>query len=67
MRLDAAHGALAETHASVSEIAVKCGFRSVTTFALEYRKRFGTTPSQTARAVRDNRSDPANNSQSSNR
>jgi AraC-like DNA-binding protein len=65
MRLDTAHRALAETHAPILEIAAMCGFRSVTTFALEYRKRFGTTPSQRARAVRSNHSDPANQSQSS--
>ena len=52
VRLDHAHGALAEERATVAEIAARCGFRSSTTFALEYRKRFGTTPSQAIRAVR---------------
>ena len=52
IRLDRAHAALAEARATVAEIAARCGFRSSTTFALEYRKRFGTTPSQTLRAVR---------------
>jgi AraC-like DNA-binding protein len=52
VRLDHAHGALAEERAKVAEIAARCGFRSSTTFALEYRKRFGTTPSQVIRAVR---------------
>jgi AraC-like DNA-binding protein/tetratricopeptide (TPR) repeat protein len=65
VRLDAAHGALAETPAPISEVAAKCGFRSVTTFALEYRKRFGITPSQTARTVRSDRFDPDKHAQSS--
>jgi AraC-like DNA-binding protein len=46
LRLDRARLALSEQTATISEIAARNGFRSVTTFALEYRKRFGTTPSQ---------------------
>ncbi len=38
--------------AGVAEIAARCGFRSSTTFALEYRKRFGMAPSRTKRAAR---------------
>ena len=52
LRLDHAHEALAESNASVAEVAARCGFRSPTTFALEYRKRFGTVPSRTKGAVR---------------
>jgi AraC-like DNA-binding protein len=36
-------------HATVAEIAARYGFRSSTTFALEYRKRFGIAPSTTKR------------------
>lgn len=53
LRLDRAHLALAEDGASVAGIALRHGFRSATTFALEYRKRFGTAPSQARRAARD--------------
>jgi AraC-like DNA-binding protein len=49
VRLDRAHHALAEEHATVAEIAAQFGFRSTTTFALEYRKRFGVAPSHTSR------------------
>lgn len=49
MRLDRAHQALANGGTSVAEVAVKCGFRSATTFALEYRKRYGTPPSHRKR------------------
>jgi len=45
-RLDAARRALEEGAASIPEIAMRFGFRSSTTFALEYRKRFGTPPSR---------------------
>ena len=38
--------------ASVADVATRCGFRSSTTFALEYRKRFGVSPSDSLRAVR---------------
>jgi transcriptional regulator GlxA family with amidase domain len=48
VRLDAARKALDEG-ASVAEVAGRFGFRSVTTFSLEYRKRFGVPPSRTKR------------------
>jgi AraC-like DNA-binding protein len=51
LRLDHARRALDETGASVAEVAARFGFRSSTTFALEYRKRFGMAPSRTKRAV----------------
>jgi AraC-like DNA-binding protein len=50
VRLDQAHGAL-KSDIPVGEVAERYGFRSPTTFALEYRKRFGMTPSRTKRAV----------------
>jgi len=46
IRLDRAHRALAEDQGTVAEIAARHGFRSSTTFALEFRKRFGTAPSR---------------------
>lgn len=49
LRLDTAHQALSEGGASVAEVAARCGFRSPTTFALEYRKRFGVPPSRVRR------------------
>lgn len=51
MRLDRAHDALGEGNVSVSQVAARFGFRSSTTFAIEYRKRFGMAPSRTRRAV----------------
>jgi AraC-like DNA-binding protein len=48
-RLDLAHQRIHVGEASVAEIAHACGFRSATTFALEYRKRFGVPPSRTKR------------------
>jgi transcriptional regulator GlxA family with amidase domain len=53
LRLDRARRALDERHASVAEVAARFGFRSPTTFALEYRKRFGISPSRTKRAIAD--------------
>jgi AraC-like DNA-binding protein len=50
MRLDQAHGLLDESEVTVGEVAARFGFRSPTTFALEYRKRFGMAPSRTKRA-----------------
>ncbi len=50
VRLDRARHALDRGSATVAEIAACCGFRSATTFALEYRKRFGVPPSRTMRA-----------------
>jgi AraC-like DNA-binding protein len=45
LRLDRAHDALLDGDVPVAEIAVRFGFASSTTFALEYRKRYGFTPS----------------------
>ena len=53
VRLDRARRALDETDATVAEVAARFGFRSSTTFALEYRKRFGMAPSRTKRAIAD--------------
>ena len=50
VRLDHAREALQASDASVAAIAANCGFRSSTTFALAYRKRFGVAPSRTKRA-----------------
>jgi transcriptional regulator GlxA family with amidase domain len=50
VRLDQAQRAL-KSDIPVGEVAERYGFRSPTTFALEYRKRFGMTPSRTKRAV----------------
>jgi AraC-like DNA-binding protein len=51
LRLDHARRALDEGDASVAQVAARFGFRSFTTFALEYRKRFGVAPSHTKRAM----------------
>jgi transcriptional regulator GlxA family with amidase domain len=45
VRLDTARGALDTGCEAVSAVASRLGFRSVTTFAAEYRKRFGRSPS----------------------
>jgi transcriptional regulator GlxA family with amidase domain len=47
MRLDAARVALDRGDVGVSEAAARFGFGSPTTFSLEYRKRFGVSPSRT--------------------
>ena len=52
LRLDAAHRALAAGGTPVAQIAAAHGFGSVTTFALEYRKRFGVPPSRSLPATR---------------
>jgi transcriptional regulator GlxA family with amidase domain len=49
LRLDRARDDLQTSDASVAAIAARCGFRSSTTFAIEYRKRFGVAPSRTKR------------------
>jgi transcriptional regulator GlxA family with amidase domain len=49
MRLDQARAAIAQSGVSVGEVALRYGFRSSTTFALEYRKRFGVAPSHSKR------------------
>jgi AraC-like DNA-binding protein len=51
MRLDQARRELQEADASVADVAARLGFNSPTTFALEYRKRFGVPPSRTKRAA----------------
>ena len=51
LRLDEAHRALTTTAASVAETARSCGFASVTTFSLEYRRRFGVSPRESAHAT----------------
>ena len=50
LRLDSARCALNESNVTVAEVAARFGFRSSTTFALEYRKRFGMAPSRTKRS-----------------
>jgi AraC-like DNA-binding protein len=49
MRLEAAHRALERDGVSVAEAGAGAGFRSSTTFALEYRKRYGVPPIHTRR------------------
>jgi AraC-like DNA-binding protein len=51
VRLDHARHALDEGDVSVAQVAARFGFRSLTTFALEYRRRFGTAPSHAKRLV----------------
>jgi AraC-like DNA-binding protein len=51
VRLDHAHEALAEGELTVKEVAARYAFRSPTTFALEYRKRFGMPPSRRIKAL----------------
>lgn len=51
VRLDHARHALERSGASIADIAARCGFGSATTFALEYRKRFGMAPSRTKRST----------------
>ncbi|MEP7063476.1 MAG: helix-turn-helix transcriptional regulator [Betaproteobacteria bacterium] len=50
LRLDHALQALVEGACSVAEVASRCGFGSPTTFAIEFRKRFGVSPRQRKRA-----------------
>jgi AraC-like DNA-binding protein/tetratricopeptide (TPR) repeat protein len=57
-RLDEAHRALAAREGSVVEVSARCGFGSSTTFALEYRRRFGVSPSQTLAAARKSAPSP---------
>jgi AraC-like DNA-binding protein len=51
LRLDQARRALQQDGGSVAEVSARCGFRSSTTFALEYRKRFGMAPSRARHSV----------------
>jgi AraC-like DNA-binding protein len=48
-RLDAARQALDGGSATVAEVAARFGFGSVTTFSLEFRKRFGVPPNRAKR------------------
>jgi AraC-like DNA-binding protein len=52
LRLDHARRMLGDSDAAVKDVAARCGFRSATTFALEFRKRFGVRPSRLRRAAR---------------
>ncbi len=47
LRLERSHLALKAGDGSVSEIAMRHGFGSLTTFSIEYRRRFGETPRET--------------------
>lgn len=47
LRLERSHIALKTGDGSVSEIAARHGFGSLTTFSIEYRRRFGETPRET--------------------
>jgi AraC-like DNA-binding protein len=49
MRLDGARRALEGGRDGISGVAARFGFRSVTTFSIEYRKRFGKPPSHRRR------------------
>ena len=50
MRLDAAHAQLARNDgASVTEVALNCGFSHLSRFAACYRERFGQLPRDTSR------------------
>jgi AraC-like DNA-binding protein len=50
-RLDQAHQVLSgPTSSSIEAVARACGFASSTTFSIEFRKRFGTTPSRVRQA-----------------
>jgi AraC-like DNA-binding protein len=49
VRLDNAQAALEAGNEKISAVAARFGFRSVTTFAIEYRKRFGRPPSDRGR------------------
>lgn len=58
-RLDHARRTLlsSEGQASVSEVAVRCGFSQLGRFAATYRGRFGELPSETLRRIRRSRPD----------
>jgi AraC-like DNA-binding protein len=53
-RLDGVHRELKQRgrDATVTDVAMKWGFNHLSWFAAEYKKRFGETPSDTARCVR---------------
>lgn len=44
MRLEHASDLVASTNLSISQIAEECGYRTVSFFIAEYKKRFGMTP-----------------------
>ena len=46
LRLDGAHATLGTQGGGIADVAARYGFASPTTFALEYRKRFGAPPSR---------------------
>lgn len=52
LRLERSHHALKSGEGSVSEIAARHGFGSLTTFSIEYRRRFGETPRETLARAR---------------
>ena len=52
LRLDEAHRALTAGPTTVGEVASALGFGSMPTFATEYRKRFGVSPSHSLRTAR---------------
>lgn len=47
LRLEESHAALRQGEGSVAEVAARLGFGSLTTFSLEYRRRFGQSPRET--------------------
>jgi transcriptional regulator GlxA family with amidase domain len=51
LRLDHARQALDEGNSTVGAIAARFGFASPTTFTLEYRKRYGSSPSHAKNAA----------------
>jgi len=61
LRLDRAHAELGDARCKVgvAAIASRHGFRSPTTFSLEYRKRFGIAPSKTRRIAQTPEALPA--------
>jgi AraC-like DNA-binding protein len=52
LRLQTACAALAQSKASVTDIALRCGFRDLSYFNRLFRRRFGETPT-TVRSTRD--------------
>lgn len=53
LRLERSHQSLKQGNGNVSEVAARNGFGSLTTFSIEYKRRFGESPRETlARARR---------------
>ncbi len=50
IRLDRARDLLRQTTASISDIALGCGFSSASHFSLAYREAFGITPAMERRS-----------------